>query len=466
MNVRSLLPSSVALAIATALAACSLGPEYKRPDAPVPESWLGAGGEEAAWPSAEWWRAFGSPELESHISAALRSNNDLAAAVARVRQADALAAVAGAALLPSVELNAAASRERVLTTAGTYVRTTQVSPQLSASYAVDFWGRNRALRDSAVAAAAASRYDRQTIELTVVTGVALTYFQGLELRDRLAAAEGSLAAAEFILKGLRGQLAAGIATALDVAQQETTVSTLAAAVPPLRQQLRQSLNALAILTGQTPESLTTPSARLADLSAPGVRPGLPSELLERRPDIASAEAQLVAANANIVAARAAFFPNIQLTAASGVASTALSTLLKSGTGVYAVAASLVQPIFEGGALRAQRDFAQARYDELVANYRKAILAAFGNVEDSLVAVEQTAEQARRQALALANAQRAHDIAQAQLRSGTINILTVLNTELALFTAQDAMVQARFSHLQALVGLYGALGGGWQREGNA
>jgi NodT family efflux transporter outer membrane factor (OMF) lipoprotein len=454
----------LALAISAAMAGCSLGPEYRRPDVPAPAAWReSSGADAAAWPSIDWWRGFGSPELDGYIAEARRANSDLAAAAARVREADALATVAGAALLPSVGANLSAVRERIQSTSGGYVNVTQYSPQLTASYALDFWGKNRAAQTAALATATASRHDQATVELTVMTSVALTYFQSIELRDRLAVARGNLASAETILKGLRLQLAAGIATALDVAQQETTVSTLSAAIPPLQQQFRQTVNALAILIGRTPESLDATTRTLADISLPVVRPGLPSELLARRPDVAEAEAQLVAANANIAAARAAFFPNIQLTASAGYASAALSTVLKSSSGVFAVAASLAQPIFDGGALKGQYAFTRARYDELVANYRKAILSAFGNVEDALVAVEQTAEQERRQATAVATAHRAHEIAQAQLRSGTVTILTVLNTETALYSAQDNQVQARFSHLQSLVGLFSALGGGWQKE---
>jgi NodT family efflux transporter outer membrane factor (OMF) lipoprotein len=207
---------------------------------------------------------------------------------------------------------------------------------------------------------------------------------------------------------------------------------------------------------------------MAALAGPQVNPGLPSELLARRPDVAEAEANLVAANANIRAARAAFFPSIALTGSAGFASLALSSLVGSSTHVFALGGSLTQPIFEGGALQGQYDFTQARYDELTASYRKAVLSALGNVEDALVAVRQTAEQARRQETAAATARHAHDIAQAQLKSGVVSILTVLNTETAMFAAEDALVQARFARLQALVSLYAALGGGWdpqQQMGN-
>ena len=454
------------LAVATSLllAACNLGPEYKRPEVPIPAAWHESPANETVnWPAADWWHGFESPELDTYISQARRANYDLVAAVARVQQANAQATIAGAALLPTLGLNFSALNEREQTTSNTYTHFRQYSPQLSASYMLDFWGKNRAAQTAAIATATASRHDKETVELTVVTSVALTYFQSVELRDRLVVARGNLASAETTLRGLRRQLAAGIATALDVAQQETTVATLNAAIPPLQQQLRQSVDALAILIAQTPESLEATNTSLTDLRNPVVGPGLPSDLLARRPDVAEAEDQLVAANANIAVARAAFFPSIQLTAASGYSSSALSNLVKSSNSVYSVAAGVVQPIFDGGILKGQYALQQARFDELAANYRKAVLTAFGNVEDSLVAVQQSAEQVQRLDIAVEKAERAHHIAQSQLHSGTISILTVLNTETALFSAKDALIQAKFSHMQALVGLFGALGGGFQKE---
>jgi NodT family efflux transporter outer membrane factor (OMF) lipoprotein len=455
----------VAAIIVAALAGCSLGPEYKRPGLQVPDDWKTPPADSAmtTWPQAGWWHGFGSPELDRYIEQARRANYDLAAAMARVREADAQVTIAGAALLPTIGGEVTAVKERTQATSSQYVNFRQVSPQLTASYMLDFWGRNRAAKEVAEAAATASRYDQATVELTIVTSVASSYFQSVELRDRLAVAEGNYQSASGILKALQRQRDIGIATALDVAQQETTVATLAAVIPPLRQQLRQSLDALAILIARPPEELEASTATLTAFASPVVKPGLTSELLARRPDIAEAEANLISANANIKVARASFFPSITLTAAGGYASSSLSQLIRSSSSVYSFAAGLAQPIFDGGVLKGQYALAQARYDELAANYRKAVVTAFGNVEDALIGVQQTTEQVRRQQVAFDTAQRAHKIAQAQLRSGTINILTVLNTETAMFTAQDALIQARFSNMQAMVNLYSALGGGWQQE---
>jgi len=243
-----------ALAVLASLAGCNLGPDFKRPDVKVPDAWRERFDTQApSWPSADWWHGFGSTELDGYMEQARRSNADLAAAIARVREADALATVAGAALLPNIGASATALSERTQATNSQYENFRQYSPQLAASYVIDFWGKNRAAQTAAIAAATASRHDRATVELTVMTSVALTYFQSLELRERLSVAQSNLTSARTILRGLRLQLQAGIATALDVAQQETTVSTLDAAIPPLEQQLRQAVHALAALTGQLPE---------------------------------------------------------------------------------------------------------------------------------------------------------------------------------------------------------------------
>jgi outer membrane protein, multidrug efflux system len=457
----------IVAAATLALTACSVGPRYERPVIAAPAAWRNAQVHAAAaWPAIDWWRGFGSPQLDAFIAQAQYANDDIAAAIARVREADAQTRIAGAALLPAVAASASSTRERTRATSGTLSTYSLYTPGISAAYELDFWGKNRAALNAAKATLAASRYDRATVELTVVTGVASTYFLTLELHDRLSIARDNLASAEAILKGLRLERTAGTANALDVAQQETTVAALEAAIPPLEQQLRQSVDALAVLLGKAPEAIDVTSGSLLDLSQPGVQPGLPSELLARRPDVARAEAQLVAANANIALARAAYFPNIELTASRGFVSAALSKVIDPANAVFSLAAGLTQPIFEGGALEAQSAYARARYAELLAAYHKTVISAFADVEDALVALQKTGEQLQRQQRAVTTARRAYEIAQAQLHAGTINVLALLNTEGALFTAEDAMARVKLSHLQALIGLFNALGGGWQNTPEA
>jgi multidrug efflux system outer membrane protein len=465
-------PSGLALfgCACALLTGCSVGPAYKRPDVALPTQWhesaaAGTDGGQASasvWPAAEWWHGFGSAKLDELIAEAERNNDDLAGAIARVQEADAQARIAGAALLPSLDLGATATRERAPVTGLGPRVSNAFNPELSASYELDFWGKNRALRDAARAAAVASRYDQQTVALTVISSVATTYFQALELRDRIQVAQQNLENGRKILTGFRLEQSAGIATGLDVAQQETAVALLNAALPPLLQQFRQTVYALAVLIGKTPESVDVDMGTLTDLSSPTVIEGLPAQLLSRRPDVAEAEQQLIAANADITVARAALFPSIQLTASGGYESSALTSLVSPPNRVYALTAGLTQPIFHGGALRGQVAYSKARYAELLTTYHKTVLTAFSNVEGALVAARQTAEQQERQRDAVATARRAYQFAQTQMSAGTVNILTVLNTENALFSAQDQLVQVNYLHLQALVDLFTALGGGWHQ----
>jgi outer membrane protein, multidrug efflux system len=453
---------SLLLAVLLSLAGCSVGPAYRRPAAPLPTGWRAAtAGQNEGWPSASWWRAFGSPTLDDYIQRALKSSDDIAAAVARVREADAQARVAGAALLPSLNVQVLGQKERTfLPPIGGKV-VGGIEPTINASYELDFWGKNRATREAAVQAAQASVYDRQTVVLTTLSSVAADYFEALEARDRVRVAQNNLANAEHILQGLTLEQRVGTGTALDVAQQAAEVAVLNATIPPLLQQLRQSMNGLAVLLGETPESLQFQDASLAQITAPPVLQGLPSQLLARRPDIAEAEASLHEANANIQVARAAFFPNIALTASGGYASSYLNRLITPEATIYSLSATLTQDIFEGGALRGQYQYSRARYAELLADYHKTVLSALEDVENDLVAVQQTAEQVRRQQDATDKAQSAYDFAQMQMAAGVTNILTVLNTETTLFTAQDQLVQVQYQHLSALIELYQALGGGWQ-----
>jgi NodT family efflux transporter outer membrane factor (OMF) lipoprotein len=459
--------AGAAFIVALALGGCDLGPDYKRPDTVTPGEWReGDLDESAAWPSAAWWQEFGSAELNDMMTAAQQANADLGAAIARVRQADAQLRIAGAALLPSVQANAGPSNQRIVfPTVNGPIPYTDYTVGISASYEIDFWGKNAAARDAAKAASLASRYDRQVVALTVVSGVATTYFQALGLQDRLQVARDNLANAENVLKLVREQGRVGTTTDLNIAQQETVVAGLRAAIPPLQQQFSEALDALSILLDRPPNVMRLAAKSLAPVLVPVVTPGLPSELLERRPDVREAEARLVAANANIKVARAAFFPSVSLTASGGFESFALSNFLSPASTIYTVAAALTQPIFEGGALQGQLDYSKGRYEELLQNYRKAVISAFSNVEDALAATHRTAEQQESEQVAVAKARRAYEIAQLQYAVGSTDLLTVLNTENALFSANDLLAQVRIARMQALVSLFKALGGGWQDGGS-
>jgi NodT family efflux transporter outer membrane factor (OMF) lipoprotein len=253
----------------------------------------------------------------------------------------------------------------------------------------------------------------------------------------------------------------GVASALDVSRQEATVLSQRAALLPLEQQERQTLAALAVLLGRPPEGFDVKAAGISDLAVPAVDPGLPAELLVRRPDLASAEAQLAASNADVSAARAALLPSIKLTGTAGLASGALLSLVSGGTtSAIGIAASLLQPIFDGGRLRGQKAIAESRERELVETYRKAILSAFVDVEQALAGASRQGQQEQLQGDVQASARESLRLAEVRYRAGADDLLTVLDAQRTLFSAQDQLAQVRLNRLQSAVGLYKALGGGW------
>ena len=498
-------PRLSALMPLLALTACDLGPDYARPALAIPAAFRATPvSASQAWPAPEWWQAFGSPELDGLIAEAQAHNQDLAAAAARVVQADATVGINGAPLLPTVSGTGNASYSRTgssrsgsvsgVTTGGSGVTTTtntgsgtvtsttnttgstvvagtssrnshyfdarQYSLQASVSYEVDFWGKNRATYESAQASALASRFDQQTVALTVVTSVATTYFQALGAADRLAVAKRNLADARSSLKVFQVRVQVGTATALDVAQEEALVANQAAQIPLLQSTLDQQVIGLGILVGLPPESIHIAADTLNTLPIPAVGVGLPSELLTRRPDIANAEANLLAQNGNVRAARAAFFPAVTLTSQGGIESLALSTLLGPGNLAFTAASGLTQTIFDNGLKQGDLDLAKGRFAELVATYRQAVLQAFTDTDIALTQVRFTAEQEALVREAVRVAQRAADIARAQLAAGTVDITTVLNTQTTLYSDQDTLASVRLTHFQALINLYKALGGGF------
>jgi len=464
---------ATAAALPLLLAACDLGPDWSKPSSEIPVAFRAstetAG---AAWPSVDWWFGFRSPDLNDLIAAAREQNFDIVAAIARVRQADAQVRIAGASLFPTLTADASAqwqhagvgtssSRSRAGGSNASF-DTRVYAGGLNASYAVDFWGRYRSSQLAAISSAMFTRFDQQTVALTVTANVASTWFSALALADRLAVGLQNLGDAERILAVVHGRSAAGTASALDVSQQETLVAVERAKIPALRSQMEQQIIGLGILTGRPPEAITVQPGTLTTLSLPPVVPGLPSALLARRPDVAAAEALLVAGNFDIRTARAAFFPTIQLTGGAGFQAAALNALVSPGGALASLAAGLTQPIFDGGLLRGQLEQTKGRYDELQANYRKAIVQAFTDVDNALTAWRYTTEQEALQATAVASARRSAAIARAQMQVGTVDITTVLQIESALFNTEDTLAQVRLARFQALLDLYQALGGGWER----
>ena len=423
---------------------------------------------ETALPPLDWWRGFRSKELTEVIEEARAANLDIAAAVARIVQADAQARVAGAPLLPNVVLNGSATRLRTSqsTSAGGTTGSLGgserdlLSTSLTASYEIDFWGKNRAALRAAEQTAVASRYDREVVGLTTVVATANAYFQVLAAQDRLRVARENIASAIRVLNLIQQRVNAGTASALDTAQQESLVNTQRAAVPPLEQTLKQNRNALAVLIARSPERVRIRGGSLRGIATPRVTPGLPSELLAQRPDIREAEANLAAADANVHNARAQFLPSITLTGEGGYQSAILRTLLRPESAFYTAAAGLTQPIFDGARIQGNFDFQKGKQDELLQIYRKAVISAFSDVETALDAIRQTALRQRLQRDVVTSSRLAFDIAEQRLSQGTIDLVTVLQTQQTLYQAEDVLVQAQLAQVLAVVSLYQALGGGW------
>jgi outer membrane protein, multidrug efflux system len=471
-----------ALLLGPALSGCILGTERPDLNLDMPAAYREGGrtAPDARLPAVDWWRDFKSSELTSLMDAAQLYNLDIAVAIAQIVQADAQVGVQGAPLLPTVTGTGNAEQSRSASGGGvgssslagtglTGVSTggstfSQYSLGLSASYMIDFWGKNRATLHAAEESATASRYNREVVTLTAIVTVANTYFQVLAAQDELRVARRNLAAAERILTLIKQQFAGGTASQLDLSQQETQVATERAAIPPLEITLRQNIAALAVLVGRAPANFTVKGGLMTQIAVPRVTPGLPSELLNQRPDIRQAEAQLASSNFSVESARAAFFPQIQLTAQTGVQSAALAALFGPGAWFYTLSAGLTQPLFDGFLLESQLKQAKGVQLQNLQAYRKAVLSAFSDVEKALVALSQSTLQERLEVEAVASARKAFEVSETQLRAGTVNLITVLQTQQTLLTNENALAQARLNKLLAASSLFQALGGGWTPTG--
>ena len=463
---RWLVRGFAALSLASASGGCILTKDLPNPALEIPAAYGPAAKLNNAPPTLDWWQGFRSRELTQLMQEAQIVNLDIAAAASRIRQADAQARITGAALLPSVNAGGqqANSRTSGSSASGLSIGGREVvnfSATLSASYEIDFWGKNRDAALGAEETANASRFDRDVVALTTLSAVANAYFQVLASQDRIRTANRNIASAQRILDAIRQRFSAGTGSDLDVAQQESVLANLRAAVPTLRQTLALNTNALATLVSRPPESVKIAGGSLDQLTAPRVTPGLPSELLTQRPDIRRQEAQLAAATANVGSARAQFFPSIQLTTQGGYQSSALVSLFQPNATFFSLVGGLTQPIFDAGRIRSNFELTQAQQDELLQTYRKTVVTAFADVNNALVSIRQTAERLRLQRDVVTASRRAFGLSEQQLRAGTADIITVLNTQQTLFQAEDALWQAQLARMLAIVSLYQALGGGWE-----
>jgi multidrug efflux system outer membrane protein len=463
----------LALAASPTLSGCIIGTERPDLNLEIADAYRAApkAGADTAVPAIDWWRGFRSSELTKLMDAAQLHNLDIAVAMAQIVQADAQVGVSGAALLPTLTGNANAERQKQSSAnsvvsgqgiGGTTFNTFQTG--LTASYILDFWGKNRAALYSAEENASAARYNREVVTLTAIVTVANTYFQVLAAQDQLRVTRENLAAAQRILDLIKKQFNGGTASQLDVSQQEALAATQRAAIPPLEVTVGQNIAALALLVGRAPEKFAVHGGSTRNIAVPRVTPGLPSELLYQRPDIRQAEAQLAASNFSVESARAAFFPQIQLTGTTGLQSAALASLFTPGAWFYTLTASLTQPIFDGFLLESQLKQAKGVQLQDLQAYRKAVLSAFADVEKALIALQKFTLQERLQQDVVNASRQAFDVAEKQLNGGTVNLITVLQAEQTLFTAENNLVTVRLNKLLAASSLFQALGGGWTPGG--
>jgi multidrug efflux system outer membrane protein len=446
-----------------------MGPNYRRPTVAVPPTYRGlapdgtAQTETATLGDQKWWDIFQDEQLRTLIRNALQQNYDLRIAASRILEAKAQLGITRADQFPT--LSAGAGIGDVRTSQSKFLPAFETSTgqvNLSAAWELDFWGKFRRATEAARANLLASEWARQEVVSTLVANVAAAYFQLRALDLELEISKRTFDSRQESLR-LTQILANGGATSLlDVRQAEQLVFTAGAEIPALEQQIEQQENFLSILLGQNPGDITRGETLTEQRQPSQVPPGLPSSLLERRPDIRQAEEQLVAANAEIGVARAAYFPQIVLSGSGGFQSSALTNLFSGPAGAWSFGASLAQPIFTGGRLRSGVRLAEAQQQTAALFYQQSIQGAFRSVSDALVAYRKTREFRAQQELLFQSAEDAARLSHMRYMGGATGYLEVLTNETNAFSAELGLAQARLNELLALVQLYQALGGGWQQ----
>lgn len=441
------------------LAGCLMGPNYKQPELDLPTGQ--AADNFSIFTNAQWWTVFDDEVLNQLEAEALAYNKDLQAAVARVDEARAAVGIATADQLPS--LSAAAQSGRAGSKAGS--GESQSTANVSVSFELDLWGKYRRLSEAARAQLLASEAARDTVRLTLTADVAKNYFALRMLDAQLEIAQRTLKARQENVRIYTSRYKNGYSTEVDLKRVEANMASVQAQEQQLRLKISQTETALSVLVGKSPrqiaEGATPRGKKLAEITLiPNVPEGLPSDLLARRPDVRSAEGSLIAANANIGAARAAYFPSIPLTASAGYASGALNNLFTGSSGVWAIGGQLLAPIFEGGKIRAQNKQAEAQYREMLATYEKTVQGAFKEALDALSANRinrEIFESYNQQTVAM---QRSYDLTKKQEDAGLIGVTDLLSVEENLLSAEMNLASARNDELAAVVNLSKALGGGW------
>ncbi|OUO57507.1 efflux transporter outer membrane subunit [Candidatus Avelusimicrobium gallicola] len=441
------------------LGGCMLGPNYKQPDLDLP---AGQTAENfSVFTNSKWWEVFQDPVLNQLEADALEHNKDLQAAIARVDQARAEVGIATADQLPS--LSAAAESGRAGDQAGS--GQSKSTANVSVSYELDLWGKYRRLSEAAQAQLLASEAARDTVRLTLTADVAKNYFSLRMLDAQLEIAQRTLQARQENVRIYTSRYQNGYCTEVDLKRVEANMASVQAQEQQLRLKIAQTETALSVLVGKSPREIVennTPRGKsLSEITLiPNVPEGLPSDLLARRPDVRSVEGQLMAANANIGAARAAYFPSIPLTASAGYASGALNNLFTGSSGVWAAGGQLLAPIFEGGKIRAANKKAEAQYRETLASYEKTVQGAFKEALDAISANQINREifdSYKQQTEAM---QRSYELTKKQEDAGLIGVTDLLDVEENLLSAEMNLATARNDELAAIVNLSKALGGGW------
>ncbi len=459
---------------------CTVGPNYKRPAVDVPGGYRGAAPSadagQATAPSGDsqpqaaaqslgeekWWEVFQDQQLQELIRTALKNNYDVQIAAARILKAQAQLGITRADQLPTLSAGAAAINGDIPRTALTPNTDTSFNvAAASFNWQLDFWGKYRRATEASRANLLAARWARQYVISTLVSNVAAAYFQLRALDLQLEISRKTLAARQDSLKLTQTLANGGAGTMIDVRQAEQLVATANENIPDLERRIEQQENYISTLLGNNPGPIARGLALTEQPHAPEVPAGLPSDLLERRPDVREAEEQLVAANAHIGVAKAAYYPNISLTANAGFASSALTSLFTGPAGLWAFGGTLAQPIFSGGRIKAGVKYSEAQKEEMLLTYRQTIQQAFRGVSDSLVAYRKNREFREYQQQLTDAAQDSARLSELRYNGGRASYLEVLTNETNYFNAELGMAQAQLNEMVALVDIYRNLGGGWQ-----
>jgi multidrug efflux system outer membrane protein len=456
------------LAVALALGGCTLGPDYRRPAVPTPPAWrdVGVPSDAASLADLAWWELFEDEQLRVLVQAALEANKDLRLAVTRVDQARAQLGIARAAQFPQVGAGASATTNRLSDTVRPRNQGGEadlLSTAVDLTFELDIWGRLRRASEAARAELLASEETRHAVVMTLVSDVAAAYLQLRQLDLELETTRRNVASRQASLQLARDRFDAGLTSGLDVSQAEAELASTTALIPDLERRIAQTEHQISVLLGRTPQAIGRGRPLTAHTTPPAVPAGLPSALLERRPDVRQAEAALVAANARIGVAKAAFFPQISLTGLFGVESVALSDLFTGPSRIWQFGPTMTVPIFTAGRTRANLAFTEALQREALVRYEQAIETAFREVEDALVAHRKAREALGEQAAAVRASRAALSIAEQRYTSGLTSYIDVLDAQRTLLAAEVAESRTLLAQLVAVVQLYRALGGGWSME---